>query len=129
MAPTYHQPGLILSQKYLDGYSYVNIGRALAEVLKDEDLSGVFLPMKAWDALKVILNEGTANGIVAIENFSILFEPTLKINLRAFLKEAMAGRRLILKLDHPVSGDWTYYPFPEDHNYYLDLTDINAITC
>ena len=129
MAPTYRQPGLILSQKYLDGYSYVNIGRALAEVLKDEDLSGVFLPMKAWDALKVILNEGTANGIVAIENFSILFEPTLKINLRAFLKEAMAGRRLILKLDHPVSRDWTYYPFPEDHNYYLDLTDINAITC
>lgn len=128
MAPSYLQPGLILSQNHLDGYSYINLGRSLAEELKDEDLSSIYLPLKAWDTIKAILNEGTKEGVLAIENFAILFEPTLKINLKAFLKEAMTGRSLILKLDYPVSKDWFYYPFPGDHSYYLDLSDINTIT-
>ena len=115
--------GLILSEKYLPGFTYVNLGEALAKALKDEDLSSRFLPMKAWDALKSIMAENTIDGTLAIENFNILFEPALKINLNAFLKEAMTGRQLILKLEHPVAGDWHYYPFPEDHTYYLHVRE------
>lgn len=121
--------GLVLSEKHLSGYTYVNLGAALAEAIKDEDLSGRFLPMKAWDALKSIMAENTIDGTLAIGNLAILFEPALKINPDAFLKEAMTGRQLILKLEHPVAGDWHYYPFPEDHAYYLDLTGINSTTC
>lgn len=121
--------GLILSEKYLPGYNYVNLGQKLAEAIKEEDLGGRFLPMKAWDALKSILTNSTKDGTLAIENFAILFEPALKINLSAFLKEAMTGRQLILKLEHPVAGDWHYYPFPNDKQYALDLTDINTTTC
>ena len=121
--------GLVLSEKKLSGYTYVDLGSALAEAIKDEDLSGRVLPMKAWDALKSIMAENTQDGTLAIENFAILFEPALKINLNAFLKEAMTGRQLILKLEHPVAGDWHYYPFPEDHAYYLDLTGINTTIC
>ena len=121
--------GLVLSEKHISGITYVNLGELLAKALKDEDLSGKFLPMKAWDVLKSILKDGTNDGVLAIENFAILFEPALKINLRAFLKEAMTGRQLILKLEHPVAGNWHYYPFPEDHTYYLDLTGINSTTC
>lgn len=121
--------GLVLSEKYISGITYVNLGELLAKALKDEDLNGKFLPLKAWDALKSILKDGTNDGVLAIENFAILFEPALKINPEAFLKEAMTGRQLILKLEHPVAGDWHYYPFPEDHTYYLDLTGINSTTC
>ena len=121
--------GITLSEKYLAGYDYINLGAQLAEALKDEDLSSRFLPMKARDALKSILQEGTKDGSLAIENFSILFEPALKINTRAFLKEASSGRSLILKIDRPVDGDWRYYPFPEDHGYYLDFTEINITKC
>ena len=121
--------GLVLSEKKLSGYTYVDLGSALAEAIKDEDLSGRFLPMKAWDALKSIMAENTQDGTLAIENFAILFEPALKINLNAFLKEAMTGRQLILKLEHPVAGDWHYYPFPEDQAYSLDFTGINTTTC
>ena len=121
--------GLVLSEKYISGITYVNLGELLAKALKDEDLNGKFLPMKAWDVLKSILKDGTNDGVLAIENFAILFEPALRINLGAFLKEAMTGRQLILKLEHPVAGDWHYYPFPEDHTYYLDLTGINSTTC
>ncbi len=121
--------GLILSEKYLPDFTYVNLGEALAGAIKDEDLNSKFLPMKAWDVLKSILKDGTNDGVLAIENFAILFEPSLKINLSAFLKEAMTGRQLILKLEHPVAGDWHYYPFPEDHAYYLDLTGINTTIC
>ncbi len=120
---------LILSQDYLLGYNYVNLGSTLAEAIKSEDLSSRFLPMKTWDVLKSIMAENTKDDTLAIENFTILFEPTLKINLSAFLKEAMTGRQLILKLEHPVAGDWHYYPFPEDHTYYLDLTGINTTIC
>ena len=121
--------GLVLSEKHISGITYVNLGESLAKALKDEDLNGKFLPMKAWDVLKSILKDGTNDGVLAIENFAILFEPALKINLSAFLKEAMTGRQLILKLEHPVAGDWHYYPFPKDHTYYLDLTGINSTTC
>ena len=121
--------GLILSEKYLPGYCYVNLGVLLAESLKDEDLSSRFLPMKAWDRLKGIMNEGVVDGSLALANFAILFEPALRINLTAFLKEAMTGRQLVLKLEHPIAGDWHYYPFPEDHTYYLDLTGISSTTC
>lgn len=121
--------GLILSEKYLPDFAYVNLGEALAQAIKDEELSSRFLPVKAWDALKSILTNSTKDGTLAIENFAILFEPALKINLSAFLKEAMTGRQLILKLEHPVAGDWHYYPFPNDKQYALDLTGINTTTC
>ena len=121
--------GLTLSEKYLPGHEYVNLGAALADFLKDEDLTSRYLPMKAWDGLKGIMNEGTVDGVLALENISILFEPSLKINISSFLKEAMAGRGVILKLEHKVSEDYRYYPFPGDHSYYLDLTGIDTTTC
>lgn len=120
--------GLTLSEKYLPGYKYVNLGAKLADTLKDEDLGSRFLPMKAWDGLKGIMNEGTVDGVLALENISILFEPSLKINISAFLKEAMSGRGVILKLEHKVSEDYRYYPFPGDQSYYLDLTGIDTTT-
>ena len=120
---------VILSQKYLEGCAYVNIGQSLSEALKDEDLASRFISMKSWDYLKRILHEGTKDDILAIENFDILFEPALKINPGAFLREAMAGRRLIIKLEYPVARDYHYYPFPADHTYYLDLTGISYTTC
>ena len=43
----YKAQGLILSEKYLPDFTYVNLGEALAQAIKDEDLSGRFLPMKA----------------------------------------------------------------------------------
>lgn len=121
--------GLILSQRFLEGYDYVDVGRSLSEALKEEDLTGRFLPLKAWDALKSILNNGTQDGILAVCNFAITFEPALKINPNVFLKEAMTGRQLILKLEHPVAGDYRYYPFPDAREYYLDLAGINTTTC
>ena len=85
--------------------------------------------MKAWDSLKSILRDGTHDGILAIENFAILFEPELRINLSVFLREALTGRHLVIKLENPVAEDFHYYPFPQDHTYYLDLTGINSTMC
>ena len=121
--------GLVLSQSFLEGYDYVDVGRSLSEALKDEDLNSRFLPLKAWDTLKSILKDGTKDGILAINNIAILFEPTLRINPSTFLKEAMTGRQLILKLEHPVAVNYRYYPFPEASEYYLDLAGINTTTC
>ena len=121
--------GLTLSETYLPGYKYVNLGTSLANSLKDEDLSSRFLPMKAWDCIKCIMNEGTVDGILALENLAILFEPALRINISAFLKEALTGRGVILKLEHKVSEDYRYYPFPGNQSYYLDLTGIDSTTC
>ncbi|MBO6220788.1 MAG: hypothetical protein J6N46_02535 [Bacteroidales bacterium] len=120
--------GLTLSEKYLPEYKYVNLGATLAAFLKDEDLSSRFLPMKAWDYLKFIMNKGTVNGALALENLTILFEPALRISMSAFLKEAMTGRGVILKIEHKVSEDYRYYPFPDDKSFFLDLTGIDTTT-
>ena len=120
---------LNISENYLPEYNYINLGAALADAIKDEDLTSRSLPMRAWDAIKSILNEGTQDGVLALDNFTIIFEPALKINTKAFLKEAMSGRSLILKLNHKITEDWRYYPFPDDDRFFLDLVGTPTSTC
>ena len=80
--------------------------------------------MKTWDILKRILNEKTVDKTIALENITILFEPSLKINISAFLREATNNRMVILKLDHELSNN-RYYPFMDNHSYFLDFTGID----
>ncbi len=123
--------GLVLSTQEIDGYNYTDMGYLLAEVLKTEDLDSVSLPMKAFDAVKAILKEQTfispeGTKYVAIKNFNILFEPSLKINVRRIVEESSKGIITILKLNQPIDHKKTYYPFPGDNNYSLDLSDFSV---
>ena len=89
--------------------------------------------IKAYDSLKEILNENIhtdqqGRRYLALENFAILFEPALKINLRSLIEDYAKRILLILRIDHlPESSD-AYYPFPEDKFFRLDLTDLNYTT-
>ena len=84
MALSSYQQGLILSQKYLGDYSYVDIGRELSAALQSENTASPSFSVKAYDTLRQILDQSVkqdANGhnYIAITNFAILFEPSLRI--------------------------------------------------
>ena len=130
--PLYHQ-GLVLSKSDLGDYSCVNLGKELAAILQGENPASAAVPIKAYDSLKEILNENIhtdqqGRRYLALENFAILFEPALKINLRSLVEDYAKRILLILRIDHlPESSD-AYYPFPEDKFFRLDLTDLNYTT-
>ena len=131
MPTIFSNKGLVLSTQEIDGYDYTDMGYLLAEFLKGEDLDSVSLPMKAYDAVLAILKEqisisAEGNKYVAIKNFNILFEPSLKINVRKIIEESSRGIITILKLNQPIDHKKTYYPFPGDNNYSLDLSDLSV---
>ena len=120
--------GLVLSQRLLSEYAYVNFGRELSLRLSGQEVSEAALPMLAWDTAKTIIRDFTLDGTVAIDNIAILFEPALKINVRAFILDSVIGRKMVIKLNHPIAQDGIYYPFPEDKTYKLDLSGISYTT-
>ena len=133
MAQSFYQQGLILSQKHLGDYSYVDIGRELSAALLNEDTSSPSFPVKAYDTLRQMLDQAVkqdayGHNYIAITNFAILFEPSLRINLRAIIEDYSKRYKFILHIENPVEDGMTYYPFPEDKTYKLDLIGISRKT-
>lgn len=125
--------GLFLSRSIQEGYAYLNIGRELSSALQGENTDAPSFSIKSLDILRQILNSGIktdAQGrqYLAIDNFSILFEPALKINLRAIIEAYAKQYLLLLHIENPIQEASTYYPFPEDATYKLDLTNLNYTT-
>lgn len=125
--------GLILSRSLQEGYAYLNIGRELSSALQSENIELPSFSIKALDYLREILNSGIktdAQGrqYLAIDNFSILFEPALKINLRAIIEAYAKQYLLLLRITNSLQGANTYYPFPEDKTYKLDFSGLSPIT-
>ena len=127
MSEWYHN-GLTFTLNYVEGCHFCDVGLELSKRLKSADLTSSTLPFHVEDVLTEIVREYTLtheNGwvYVALENFNILFEPALKVNIDAFIKKAGAGACLILKINHPVQ-DYAYYPFPGDTIRRIDLNNI-----
>lgn len=125
--------GLILTRKCQDGYSYLNIGRELSTALLSENTASQSFSVKAYDTLRQILDQAVkqdryGHNYIALDNLSILFEPALKINLRAIVEDYSRRYIFILNIAHPVEDGMTYYPFPEDKTYKLDLIGISRKT-
>ena len=133
MALSFYQQGLILSQKHLGDYSYVDMGRELSAALQSENTASPSFSVKAYDTLRQILDQAVkqdryGHNYIALDNLSILFEPALKINLRAIVEDYSRRYIFILNIAHPVEDGMTYYPFPEDKTYKLDLIGISRKT-
>lgn len=125
--------GLILTRKRQDGYTYLNIGRELSAALQNENTDSPSFSVKAYDTLRQILDQAVkqdayGHNYIALDNLSILFEPALKINLRAIVEDYSRRYIFILNIAHPVEDGMTYYPFPEDKTYKLDLIGISRKT-
>lgn len=123
--------GLILSINELEGFDYLDMGHLLSEFLKTTDLEAVSLPMKAYDTVKVILKENVklnTSGIkyIAIKNFNILFEPSLKMKVGKIIEETSRDILTILLLNRPIDKMKRYYPFPDEPGYCLDLNDLSV---
>ena len=125
--------GLFISQSLQGGYTYLNIGRELSVALQGENQENPAFSIRALDLLRQILNssirtDAQGRSYLALDNFSILFEPALKINLRAIIESYAKQFLLILRTEGMTDGGATYYPFPEDKSFKLDLTNLNYTT-
>lgn len=125
--------GLILTRKCQDGYTYLNIGRELSTALQSENTVSPFLSVKAYDTLRQILDQAIkqdcyGHNYIAITNFAILFEPSLRINMRTIVEDYSRRFIFILHIENAVVDNMTYYPFPGDQTYKLDLIGISRKT-
>lgn len=125
--------GLILTRKCQDGYTYLNIGRELSSALQSENTASPFISVKAYDTLRQILDQAVkqdryGHNYIAITNFAILFEPSLRINLRSIVEDYSRRFIFILQIENEVVDNMIYYPFPGDQTYKLDLIDISRKT-
>ena len=105
----------------------------MSAALLNEDTSSPSFPVKAYDSLRQMLDQAVkqdayGHNYIAISNFAILFEPSLRINLRAIVEDYSRRYIFILNIAHPVEDGMTYYPFPEDKTYKLDLIGISRKT-
>lgn len=78
----------------------IDVGFKLARLIQD-DLESCHLPMVAEDNLNSLLRKSLANddvigNYVAIENWGILFEPALKLNLVSIFDSHSKSNTLIL---------------------------------
>ena len=111
--------GLILTRKCQDGYTYLNIGRELSSALQSENTASPFISVKAYDTLRQILDQAVkqdryGHNYIAITNFAILFEPSLRINLRSIVEDYSRRFIFILQIENEVVDNMIYYPFPGD---------------
>ena len=120
---------LIFTLDYISGCRFCNLGVEVSKRLKSVDIGSSTLPFVVEDLLAEIVEEYTfvhSEGwkYLAIENFDILFEPALGINIDAFIKRVNRGLCLIIKTDHPARDD-SYFPFIGDESHRIDLNGIS----
>ena len=122
---------LLFSIKEVEGISYVDVGRQLAEKIGNY-LQKKRLGIIAEDALKKILRQGSCkdeeNGeYLAIKNVGILFEPALHLDLKMILKNWSRDRVLVVKLEGEIQKG-IFYLSDKATKYCVDLSDITYKT-
>ena len=86
---------LVFCHKHIEGLIFTDVGKVIANALKDENLRSQMVAYAAEDFLTDILSspqiDASIGKYVALENIGILFEPELGFNLKATLDNAGAN--------------------------------------
>lgn len=97
---------LVFIKRKYESIQFVDIGYELAKAIEPE-IGNPIMPMKAEQiARDIIKTNQKSNEIfgnyVALENWGILLEPELKINLKNFLSNISQNTTIILLTDEPI---------------------------
>lgn len=118
---------LLFTSTEVEGFSYVDIGRQLAEKIENH-LQKKRLGIIAEDALKKILSQGSCKNedvgeYLAIKNIGIMFEPALHLDVKTILKNWSRDHVLIVKLEGKIQNG-IFYLSPKATKYFVNLNDI-----
>ena len=118
---------LLFTAKEIEGVSYVDVGRLLAEQIEN-NLQNKRLGMIAEDALKMILSQGSCKNeqigeYLAIKNIGILFEPALHLDVKTILKNWSRDHVLLVMLEGEIQNG-LFYLSTKETRYIVNLNDI-----
>ena len=121
---------LVFCHEHFDDLIFTDVGKVMANKLKDENLRSQMVAYAAEDFLTDILSspqiDSSIGKYIALENIGILFEPELGFNLKATLDNASTNKTIIICSGAQIKDNRLYF-FQEGDGYSIDLTDLSYL--
>lgn len=117
---------IVFCHKEIDGIDFVNVGRVLSELIVErtdfDDLQG-----EVNKVLSQTCNHADVGQYLALCNIGILFEPELKLNLRAIFDNYSKDQTLFIFDEGEVVDDKFHF-FEPSSLFTVDLDGMAFIT-
>ena len=121
---------LVFCHKHIEGLIFTDVGKVIANALKDENLRSQMVAYAAEDFLTDILSspqiDASIGKYVALENIGILFEPELGFNLKATLDNASTNKTIIICSEAQIKDNRLYF-LQEGDSFSVDLTGLSYL--
>ena len=121
---------LVFCHEQIDGLTFVNVGKILAENLTKQDLHSPMTAYMAEEVLSEILSstkvDDEIGSYVALNNIGVLFEPDLAFNLKSVIDSASTNKVVIILSDGIIKSD-RYYFLQEGDISFIDLHGLSYI--
>ena len=109
---------LILSNGCLEAFNYVNIGYEISSYI-EPIIGDRRLSMRVQDKLNTLLRDSVSQledlgAYLAITNIGILFEPSLRLNVRLLFESISHDTLLVVCSDGIVQNDTFHFVKPTD---------------
>ena len=121
---------LVFCHEQIDGLTFVNVGKILAENLTKQDLHSPMIAYMAEEVLSEILSstkvDDEIGSYVAHNNIGVLFEPDLAFNLKSVIDSASTNKVVIILSDGIIKSD-RYYFLQEGDISFIDLHGLSYI--
>jgi hypothetical protein len=121
---------LVFCHEQIEGLTFVNVGKVLAESLVKQDLRSPMIAYMAEEVLDEILSstkvDDEIGSYVALDNIGVLFEPDLAFNLKSVIDSASTNKVVIIHSDGIIKSD-RYYFLQEGDASFIDLHGLSYI--
>jgi hypothetical protein len=121
---------LVFCHEQIEGLTFVNVGKELAESLVKQDLRSPMIAYMAEEVLDEILSstkvDDEIGSYVALDNIGVLFEPDLAFNLKSVIDSASTNKVVIIHSDGIIKSD-RYYFLQEGDASFIDLHGLSYI--
>ena len=121
---------LVFCHEQIEGLTFVNVGKILAENLTKQDLHSPMIAYMAEEVLSEILSstkvDDEIGSYVALNNIGVLFEPDLAFNLKSVIDSASTNKVVIILSDGIIKSD-RYYFLQEGDISFIDLHGLSYI--
>ena len=121
---------LVFCHEQIEGLTFVNVGKVLAESLVKQDLRSPMIAYMAEEVLDEILSstkvDDEIGSYVALDNIGVLFEPDLAFNLKSVIDSASTNKVVIILSDGIIKSN-RYYFLQEGDASFIDLHGLSYI--
>jgi hypothetical protein len=121
---------LVFCHEHIEDLIFTDVGKVMANALKDENLRSQMVAYAAEDFLADILSspqvDSSLGKYIALENIGILFEPELGFNLKATLDNASTNKTIIICSEAQIKDNRLYF-LQDGDNFSVDLTGLSYL--